>query len=269
VALATAVALFLTTPWTSSPGFLERAEAALTPPQDMILHAKLAETDCSGRWTAQIWVDEHTHRYRGLFHDPFLPYPFRYFTLEEIRAGLCNVRASTYEAGVVLGPRNVCCGRHNTLLHSFVPLRFVPPNKLIRFPGPGFARASANPTIFGTVPALDPVAELRRAIRSGLAHDQGRTTLNGRTVERIRIDPCPPKSAFTDPSPCTDLVWSSGGGYAYVDPETYYPVEIRLSVGGGADVIRFATYEYLPRTAANLALTNIRAQHPHARLTDR
>jgi hypothetical protein len=29
-------------------------------------------------------------------------------------------------------------------------------------------------------------------------------------------------------------------------------------------VLRFETYEALPRTAANLALTDIRAQHPDA-----
>ncbi len=52
---------------------------------------------------------------------------------------------------------------------------------------------------------------------------------------------------------------------AYVDPRTYYPVEIRVD----GNITRFSTYEFLPRTAANLALTNIRAQHPHARLTGR
>jgi len=107
------------------------------------------------------------------------------------------------------------------------------------------------------------VADLRRAIRAGLAHLQGSTELHGRTVERIRIDPCPAKSLNVYPSPCPDLVQLKGGGHAYVDPDTYYPVEIRLS----GDVTRFAEYEYLPRTAANLALTNIRAQHPHAQLS--
>jgi len=29
-------------------------------------------------------------------------------------------------------------------------------------------------------------------------------------------------------------------------------------------VVRFLAYEYLPRTPANLALTDIRAQHPNA-----
>ena len=66
----------------------------------------------------------------------------------------------------------------------------------------------------------------------------------------------------------------------YVDPETFYPVEIVVTyyqveiVGGPGtssysqvrfrDVMRFLTFEYLPRTAANLALTDIHAQHPNA-----
>ena len=258
VAVIGAAALFLTTPWSNSPRFLARAEAALTPPQDMILHAELTETtDCSVRWTAQIWVDERTHTYRGRFHDPFLPYPFRYFKLNQISKIPC-IRGSTYEAGVVLGPRNVCCGRHNKLLRSYVPIRLVPPHRLLRLATPG----AANPTIFGTVPALNPVAELRRAIRVGRAHVLGRTKLNGRPVERILVDPCLPNKA----TPCPDTLTDSGG-YAYVDPETYFPVEMHLFGDGSS--IRFSRYEYLPRTATNLALTSLRAQHPHARLSIR
>jgi hypothetical protein len=133
-------------------------------------------------------------------------------------------------------------------------LRFVPPNRLVSYPSP------LGPT---WTPPVDPVAALRRAIRERTAHDQGTTKLNGRTVERIRFDPC------RHPASCSEVLANDeGSGYAYVDPETYYPVEIRLPVGGWwGDVTRFATYEYLPRTAANLALTNIRAQHPHARLS--
>jgi hypothetical protein len=53
----------------------------------------------------------------------------------------------------------------------------------------------------------------------------------------------------------------------YVDPETFYPVEIRGPAGLGKPVwlaSRYLTFEYLPRTAANLALTDIEAQHPEA-----
>ena len=94
--------------------------------------------------------------------------------------------------------------------------------------------------------------------------------LDGRTVRRIRIDPpsfCPVSSCPRKPN------------YAYVDPETFYPVQIECEDCGGIAlpggpvlrlhmVTRFLTYEpLLPRTAANLALTDIRAQHPDATWT--
>ena len=257
--------------------FLVRTEAALTPPKDMILHAKLVSTSCLGkvRWTAEFWADEHTQRYRGLFHDPLLPYPFRYFTLRELHGKLSCERGSTYEAGVVLGPRNylVWSEQQQAFVRSHSSLRFVPPNKLYRYP------VDAPLDIFGRVPALDPAVAVRSAIRDGRAHDQGRTKLDGRTVERIRVDPCPPNK----PAACRATL-TQFGGYAYVDPKTHYPIEIRLAESAGfvthfstseylprsaSAVTRFSIYEYLPRTPANLALTNIRAQHPHAGVTAR
>ncbi len=130
---------------------------------------------------------------------------------------------------------------------TFEPLdtfRFKPPNTLIR------EALSFN---FG-----DPTEPVREALDQGFAHDEGETQLDGRTVRRIRID-APPRGEPT---------------YVYVDPATHYPVEIR---GAGyyaapgttpvkeADIVmRFLVFEHLPPTGANLALTNIRAQHPNA-----
>ena len=121
---------------------------------------------------------------------------------------------------------------------------------------------------------LDPAADLRAAISTGRAHDEGKTELDGRTVERVRIDP-PPTSACPRYAKCP-----RGPVYVYVDPETFYPVgfsstdsqvEIVGGPGGSSyrqvrvrDVTRYLTFEYLPRTTANLALTDIRAQHPNA-----
>ena len=138
-------------------------------------------------------------------------------------------------------------------------LRFVPPNRL-----------SAYAIQFRF--ALDPAAELREAISAGRAHDEGKMQLDGRTVERIRIDPPPPVLRLAN-CPREPV-------YVYVDPETFYPVEIVETVyqdeivgGPGTssyshvrvrDVTRYLTFEYLPRTAANLALTDIHAQHPNA-----
>ena len=124
---------------------------------------------------------------------------------------------------------------------------FVPPNTL-----------RASPTTFVSRP--DPVTELREAISAGTAHDEGEAQLDGRTVRRIRIDP-PPGSR--EPS------------YAYVDPETFYPVQLDSPHGyiAPADgspavrlhlVMRTLLFEYLPRTPATLALVDIEAQHPDA-----
>ena len=102
----------------------------------------------------------------------------------------------------------------------------------------------------------DPVQGLRDAIDQGLAHDEGTTQLGEWTVERIRIDPPPDCDADQVCLPPQ---------YVYVDPETFYPVEIHNpGFRGVSSVVRFLTFEYLPRTPANLALTDIRAQHPDA-----
>jgi hypothetical protein len=107
----------------------------------------------------------------------------------------------------------------------------------------------------------DPVTQLREAISAGTAHDEGKTQLDGRTVELIRRDP---------PTPAECPSCPQEPQYDYVDPQTYYPVKVD---GPGSTpvpglklrvVMRILAFEYLPRTDANLALANIRAQHPNA-----
>jgi hypothetical protein len=243
--VAAAAALFVSAPWKDSPGFLERAQAALS--QAGVLHMKMQTTStwtrarCSVTYSqAEVWVDEKPpNTYRVVLND--LP-----------------PRA----ANAAPGGRACFSGRATELGGSYNyqgTLRYIPPNTLIhkeirfRFP-------------------LNPAAELREAIRTGRAHDQGKTKLDRRTVERIRIDPpsnCPRfASCPRDPL------------YVYVDPATFYPVQFvgtssQVEIVGGPtgssyahlrvrDVTRYLTFEYLPRTDANLALTNIRAQHPNA-----
>ena len=66
---------------------------------------------------------------------------------------------------------------------------------------------------------------------------------------------------------------SGESSYAYVDRRTFHPIEmdghaVFNAPGRPAVVVhsvsRFLTYAYLPATAANRALANIRAQHPKA-----
>jgi hypothetical protein len=245
LAIAAAVALLFTAPWSSSPGFLARAEAALTPPAGTVLHMKWETTST---WTrpfctvirgqGEVWIDgAPPHTYRLLLND--LPDPAN----ADPRALGCSRGTSEYGG----------------TYRSKQTLRFVPPNTL-----------SVTQLRFRF--SLDPAADLREAISTGRAHDEGKTQLDGRTVERIRIDP---------PSACPPLAnCPREPEYVYVDPESFYPVEIvatfyQVEIVGGPgtssyshvrvrDVMRYLRFEYLPRTAANLALTNIQAQHPNA-----
>jgi hypothetical protein len=233
MSIAAAVALVFTAPWGNSPSFLERAQAALAEDAG-VLHAKWDDTTtptdppCTvKRGPNEIWIDlTPPYRYRALVHG-FPPDPAN----ADPAAPACSRGAAT-ELGGTFEP-----------LQTF---RFVPPNML---------RASS--LLFKLPP--DPVAAFREAITEGRAHDEGDTELRGRTVRRIRVDPpaCPDRDCPREP------------GYVYVDPETFHPVEIRGPAGSDTRnplhiVTRYLIYEYLPRTPANVALTDIQAQHPNA-----
>jgi hypothetical protein len=238
VSAAFIAALSLIAPWKSSAGFLEQAQAALVPPAGVVLHEKWELTTISRdprctvkRGPSEIWIDQTPpYRYRALLNefrlDPFL----------DPRALVC-AKGKPMEVGGTLDPQHT--------------LRFVPPNTL----------RPSGPIRLGTPP--DPVRQLRDSIREGQAHDEGKSQLGGRVVERIRMDPTPCPSGFPDcPRDPT---------YAYVDPDTFHPVQIESPHGYiiGSHlrfdgVIRILTYEYLPRTADNLRMADIRAQHPNA-----
>lgn len=238
VVLVSAAALSIFTPWKQSPGFLARAEAALTPPPSSVLHLKtettytMKEFGCTvTRGPSEYWIDQKPpYRYRAT--NVFLPLVDPGQDVAVQRRVLCTGR-SRAEIG----------GNTQRLLVLIAP-------HTLRWSGP-----------FYPAP-LDTVVALRRALAAGNARRDGETQLDGRTVERIRWTrpDCPTR-------PCKD-----NPTFAYVDPQTLYPIRIdgpgvysTRSTPRGIDVVvRFLTYEYLPRTAANLALTSIHAQHPDA-----
>lgn len=246
-------ALFVSAPWKNSPGFLERAQAALTPPAGTILHMRwesgLHSIDpactITRGWYPELpealpgaveslpgavpttrltysWIAHGPHE---AWIDQTPPHRFRMIKAWPNGSGEC-------------GPEGVTRREMGGDLDSGMELYFVPPDTLAIWPlGTG-----GNPP--------DPATELRNAISAGRAHLEGRTQLDGRTVERIRIDPFP-RICFGDPN-------AECASYAYVDPETFSLV--RTERHGIID--RYLTFEYLPRTPANVALADIQAQHP-------
>jgi hypothetical protein len=246
LAFAAVAALFVSAPWSSSTAFLERAQAALTPPPDSVLHVKWDATRTSVDYgctvTAranEMWVDQAPpYRYRVLDRDA---------PPEEIvdtRTESCAAGRRPIEFGGTLQPPQ--------------SLRFEPPNTLRR-------------RSFGFGGPPDFVAALRQAIADGTAHHDGRTELDGRTVERIRMAPAPCPDTFRSLKPPCPPPEPS---FAYMDPETFRPVRIDFPYGiarvVGDRVLRFhivhsyRMYEYLPRTDAHVALADIKEQHPDA-----
>jgi hypothetical protein len=81
-------------------------------------------------------------------------------------------------------------------------------------------------------------------LASGELHEDGHVTVQGRDAIR--------------------LVSEDGSVQLSVDAGTYEPIEWRDTAGGWTAVAQFPTYEHLPSTDANRALTSLRAQHPSA-----
>jgi hypothetical protein len=236
---ATAAALFVSTPWQSSPrlAFLEEVQAAITPPEGTILHAAWTVMRTSQDYGCTVTLGSNE-----LWAD--LSPPYRYREIDSLSP-----------SGDAVDRRSAACDENEseTTERGGTPgtaLRFVPPDRLAPA-GPGWTGGSR-----------DDVATLREALRDGRAHDEGQVELDGHVVERIRVD--------VDPGPrSVDL-------YYYVDRETFIPVQVE-SPGGlffagperlgnmRFDVVsHYLKYEYLPRTDENLALTDIWELHPDA-----
>ena len=231
VAVVAVAALLFAAPWSSSPGFLERAEAALTPPAGTVLHIKWVEArsseDASCTVTfapSEAWFDQDPpHKGRGIV--TFLPDP-------------------TDPSPCKSGPP-VEGGFTRDTKESFI---FVPPNTL-------------QPIRGGYLGPIDPVTALREALRDGGARKEGTRELDGRKVVRIRVD---------NPRPCSNFLAECDPVDWYVDPENFYPVQVvdpnGVALGGVRfrSVLHYLTYEYLPGTAENRKLADIRARHPDA-----
>ena len=179
--------------------------------------------------------------------------------MRRTRCGSTRCRR-TGTSGVELDPRALICEDKGTAevggtldeVRGSGTVVFEPPNTL-----------GEAPVHFGHPP--DEVEKLVQAIAEGRAQDEGATQLDGRAVHRIRLDPDPP-------SECPYSSCPEDPAYVFVDAETFALVEVHghgllLQPDGPIwfrAIVRYETYEYLPRTPANLALTDIRAQHPDA-----
>jgi len=230
VAGVAAAALFVSSPWKASPGFLEEVQAAITPPAGSVLHVKLVMTErrmgCTVRQPpVEWWAD--------------LSPPRKYRVIDVLAStDLCKAGISIERGGEPAS--------HKALV-------FLPPNTLAISRRMYAWELDTDP---------DPYGGIRQAIENGTAHAESRTVLDdGRTVERIRIDcpamntPCGSSYWYVDPATFLPVRTMSGPGLRPVPG---------ASCAAECYVQDFETYEYLPGTPANRALADVRAQHPSA-----
>ncbi|HEY1690448.1 MAG TPA: hypothetical protein VGF95_16465 [Solirubrobacteraceae bacterium] len=279
--LAATGALLATAPWSSSPDFLAQAAAALTPDAGTVLHESWEataapqdrnnpeDTKAFATGPDQLWIEAGAKpRYRALVE------PRSYgsgspagiggrYTVDTVYTSESTEGDFSERLALALKGQPLEIGGTLTTKGGTgsgeIPqsLTFVPPDELWS----ANMLVSLGPPLPGPEAEIDdnvadPVSELRTALAEGRAHEAGTTQLEGRTVERIDFDP----PAAGTPTNLVDPQYVYSHSYAYVEPETFHPVEIVLN----GSYYRVLAYEYLPATTANLELANIEAQHPNA-----
>jgi hypothetical protein len=289
---AATIAVLALAPSNGSSDFLAKAAAALAPASGTVLYERwettiMPEAGNPERRQAvtfgpeQLWIEgDHPRRYRtvllprggptegrsggvALVHDYGVSLSWSGFSP---RPGGVNVLTRLQRAiaerplelgGAVEAPRGTT---HPGGLQP--TLTFLPSNELLR----ARLRVTLGPSLPGPHDEIiedgaDPVSALRAAITEGRARVAGTARLDGRVVQRI--DLVLPQQLPADAPPLPpDHPMIHTEAFAYVQPETFHPVEIVY----GGQTYRFLAYKYLPATSANLALTNVRAQHPRARI---
>lgn len=287
-AAAVAGVVMAIAPWSGSSDFLARAAAALAPQAGTILHERWELTIKpepgnpfrTRRVTfgpEQLWMQTAPpHRYRTILQpgEPAmnihvtrgsdLAYTYGVRTSATGRSGSLTAIFRRLHRALVGKPLELGGALEplagHTPPHVVQPtLTFLPPSTLLK----AHLNVALGPSLPGphdqTIEdGTDPVSVLRAAIAEGRAQEAGPTHLDGRKVLRIKFQL--PNALHAD-APSADAPKIHVEAYADVEPETFHPVEIVF----GPWTYRFSTYEYLPATRVNLALTNVRAQHPDAK----
>jgi hypothetical protein len=128
------------------------------------------------------------------------------------------------------------------------PQYYDPLTNTIHTTAPDAAVPAAN-GLDGEITGRGLVDRMRTFLKSGDAHEDGHLTIDGRDAIRIVAE---------------DLT-------LIVDANTYQPIEWRTSVSGtggryDSSTTRIETYEWLPATPANMALTSLTTQHADAKI---
>ncbi len=232
VAVASAVALGVTTPWRGGPTILQRASAAIrTPTPAQVLHMYYNEKTggccrvLSGLDT-ELWAQGSAPRH--------------------FRVVFPGVEAPFDEGGGSFDRRSGWSGfRYDSRTNTLEPLHT----------GSHVAKGE-----------FDPVAIVRGALAAGTAHAAGSAVVSGKKAVRIELTALDRQGTRG-----TAVYYVDPKTYRPIGIDCPQLVELRLPFepvfGNGIYNVRvrFSVFEYLPATPENLELANIRAMHPTAR----
>jgi hypothetical protein len=259
-------------PWSSSDDLLSRAAAALAPGTGGVLYERWEQTGRNGAGARvtygpdQLWIEAGAPQRYRLRYEPARsgPFPSGGVRLAATYGAVIGFggypEALDLLAAKLKGKALEIGGQVQERRRGEPTLTFIAPDQLwsLRL------SAEGTPSLPGPhesiYPGFDPVGALRAALVEGRAHDAGPTELEGRKLERIVFDP-QPLPADAPPLP-PGVKLRQRPTYAYVEADSLRPFEIVA----GSTVYRILAYEHLPLTRANLALADIRARHPEAKV---
>jgi hypothetical protein len=250
------------------PSVVERAAAALQASDDTILHYQLSAEQQNGDGTSVTW---HSETWQLLVAP---------FTRRQIQVGADGIRAESVTKGDTnelydSGTDTIYVATSQELRDANIPeIEIVSASKLAKLIGTDragaayligknggavkiiateqgakrlrqqLARGGEESESGSSAPEFR--AEILALLQSGTAQVSGHVNVDGR--DAIRIE-------------------SPDGKQVYVaDAATYDPIELTTTGTTGGVTLRFPVYEQLPVDAGSLALLDLEAQHPEAKV---
>jgi hypothetical protein len=229
-------------PWKGGPTLVERAEAALTPPPNVVVHLKIRYT-VRGLDTPAPNLEDAVGESWTLSNG------------RQIR-GLQTFQPGRITAQCVFEPR----GRPSLLEGGYRIDEKTPAGTEYLFDQKvGILKQSSRLTSRVIAPYLENRPEtLRARLAQGVFGPTGPTRVRGRAVQRL--------------SGQYDLRGQAVSETFFVDADTFEPVRRETTVDfEGMHLVStmdFLLYEQLSATPENVALTSVTASHPTARIRD-